>query len=83
VSLSYALSGLLADTLGWRFGLALLGAGPLAGALIGWVVLPPLPRAAGQGFHWLAALGPILLNRRALVFICAYRLHNGEPGLPR
>ncbi len=88
VSLSYALSGVLAAALGWRFGLALLAAGPLAAAAIGWGVLPPLPRAplpgaalpgaAVQGSRWLPALGPILRNRRALLYVCAYGLHNGE-----
>lgn len=78
VSLSYALSGLLAAALGWRSGLALLAAGPVAAAAIGWCVLPPLPRAASPGFHRLLALGPILRNRRALLYVCAYGLHNGE-----
>jgi MFS family permease len=78
VSLSYALSGLLADALGWRLGFGLLAIGPLAAAAIGWGALPPLPRAAAQGSRWLPALGPILRNRRALVFVCAYGLHNGE-----
>jgi MFS family permease len=41
-------------------------------------VLPPLPRAAPQGSRWLPALGPILRNRRALLYVCAYGLHNGE-----
>src|SRR5271170_431753 len=78
VSLSYALSGLLAGAFGWRSGLALLGVGPLVAAAIGWTVLPPLPRAAPQGSRWLPALGPILRNRRALLYVCAYGLHNGE-----
>ena len=78
VSLSYALSGLLAGAFGWRSGLALLGVGPLAAAAIGWVVLPPLPRATPQGSRWLPALGPILRNRRALLFVWAYGMHNGE-----
>jgi MFS family permease len=78
VSLSYALSGLLAGALGWRCGLALLAAGPLVAAAIGWGVLPSLPRAAPQGSRWLPARGPILRNRRALLFVCAYGLHNGE-----
>lgn len=83
VSLSYALSGLLAAAFGWRFGLALLAAGPLAAAAIGWGVLPPLPRpalpgAALQESRWLPALGPILRNREALLYVCAYGLHNGE-----
>jgi MFS family permease len=78
VSLSYALSGVLAGAFGWRFGFALLAVGPLAAAAIGWVVLPPLPRATPQGVRWLPALGPILRNRRALLFVCAYGLHNGE-----
>lgn len=78
VSLSYALSGVLAGALGWRFGLALLAIGPLAGAAIGWAVLPPLPRATTAGARWFPALGPILRNRSALIFVCAYGLHNGE-----
>lgn len=78
VSLSYALSGLLADLFGWRLGLALLAAGPLAAAIIAGAVLPPLPRAALPGSRWLPALAPILRNRRALVYVCAYGLHNGE-----
>jgi MFS family permease len=78
VSLSYAVSGLLAGALGWRFGLALLAMGPLAAAAIGGGVLPPLPRPTAQGSRWLPALGPILRNRRALLFVCAYGLHNGE-----
>ena len=78
VSLSYAVSGLLAGALGWRFGLALLAMGPLAAAAIGGGVLPPLPRPTAQGSRWFPALGPILRNRRALLFVCAYGLHNGE-----
>ena len=78
VSLSYALSGLLAAALGWRLGFALLAFGPFAAAAIAWGVLPPLPRVAAQGLGWLPALGPILRNRRALLFVCAYGAHNGE-----
>jgi MFS family permease len=78
VSLSYASSGILADAFGWRFGLALLALGPLAAAVIGWGVLSPMPRAAVMGSRWLPALGPIFGNRRALLFVCAYGLHNGE-----
>jgi MFS family permease len=78
VSLSYALSGVLAGAFGWRVGFALLAAGPLAAAVIAWIVLPPLSRAAAQVSNWLPPFGQIFRNRRALVFICAYGLHNGE-----
>ncbi len=78
VSLSYALSGSLAEALGWRPGFALLAAGPLAAGVIAWIVLPPLPRVARAGTRWLPPLAPIFRNRRALVFVCAYGLHNGE-----
>jgi MFS family permease len=78
VSLSYALSGVLAEAFGWRFGFALLAAGPLAAAVIAWIVLPPLSRAAAQVSSWLPPLRSIFRNRPALVFICAYGLHNGE-----
>jgi MFS family permease len=78
VSLSYALSGALAGALGWRSGFALLAAGPLAAAAIARLVLPPLSRAAARVSSWLPPLGPIFRNRRALVFVCAYGLHNGE-----
>jgi MFS family permease len=78
VSLSYALSGSLAGAFGWRSGFALLAAGPLAAAAIAWIVLPPLSRAAAQVSSWLPPLGSIFRNRRALVFVCVYGLHNGE-----
>jgi MFS family permease len=78
VSLSYALSGALAEAFGWRSGFALLAAGPLAAAVIAWIVLPPLSRASATVSSWLPPLGSIFRNRRALVFICAYGLHNGE-----
>jgi MFS family permease len=78
VSLSYALSGALAGAFGWRSGFALLAAGPLAAAAIAWIVLPPLSRAAAPVSSWLPPLGSIFRNRRALVFVCVYGLHNGE-----
>jgi MFS family permease len=78
VSLSYALSGALAVLLGWRLGLALLALGPLAAASIAWTVLPPLPRLAGPRSGWLPPLKPIFANRRALFYVCAYGVHNGE-----
>ena len=78
VRLSYALSGVLAGAFGWRVGFALLAPGPLAAATIAWIVLPPLSRAAPQVSSWLPPLGSLFRNRRELVFICAYGLHNGE-----
>jgi MFS family permease len=78
VSLSYALSGALAEAFGWRSGFALLAAGPLAAAAIARLVLPPPSRASATVSSWLPPLGSIFRNRRALVFICAYGLHNGE-----
>lgn len=78
VSLSYALSGALADAFGWRLGLALLSLGPLAAAAIARGALPALPRTAPLGSRWLPSLAPILRNRRALLYVCAYGAHNGE-----
>ncbi len=52
--------------------------GRLVAAMIAWRVLPPLPRAAPQGSGWPPALGPIFRNRRALLYVWAYGLHNGE-----
>jgi MFS family permease len=78
VSLSYALSGVLAGGFGWRLGLALLSLGPLAAAAIGWRVLPALPRNVLPGSRWLPPLAPILRNRRAVIYVCAYGIHNGE-----
>jgi MFS family permease len=74
VSLSYALSGVLAEAFRWRFGFA----GPVAAAAIAWIVLPLLSRVAAQVSSWLPPFGQIFRNRRALVFICADGLHNGE-----
>ncbi len=78
VSLSYALSGVLAEAFGWRLGFAFLSLGPLVAAGVAALVLPPLPRPVGAGASWLPSFKPLFRNRRALLFVCAYGFHNGE-----
>jgi MFS family permease len=81
-SLSFALSGLLANALGWRLGFALLALGPLAAAVIGFAVLPAIPPRQ-QPRHARAPLASLLHNRRALRFVLAYGLHNSEVSIMR
>jgi MFS family permease len=56
VSLSYALSGVLAGAFGWRVGFARLAAGLLAAAAISWLTRRPLSRAVAQVSSWLPPL---------------------------
>jgi MFS family permease len=81
-SLSFALSGLLANAFGWQLGFALLSLGPLAAAGIGFAVLPEIPPRQ-QPRHARASLTTLLHNRRALRFVVAYGLHNSEVSIMR
>lgn len=80
--LSFALSGLLAGSFGWRLGLALLALGPLAATAIGFAVLPPTPFHSAP-HHARPPLRILLQNRRALGFVVAYGLHNSEVSIMR
>lgn len=81
-SLSFALSGALANAFGWQLGFTLLALGPLAGAAIGVAALPPV-QPHPQPRHARAPLSSLLHNRRALRFVVAYGLHNSEVSIMR
>jgi len=77
VSLSYLLTGLLAEAYGWRVGIGLLALGPFAALLIALLLMgPAAPR--GSADRRLFDFRPVFANRRALGYILAYGAHGFE-----
>ena len=78
-SLSFLLSGELADRLDWRWAFALAALGPAAAyALVALTIAPaaPPPEAGAEGH--LLDFRPVFANRRALAYILAYGAHSWE-----
>jgi MFS family permease len=77
-SLSYYMSGLLSDALGWEWAFAVLAIGPAAALLTAMVVLESRPPADQRPATRLLDFRPVLANRPALGFTLAYTVHNAE-----
>ncbi|WP_370156765.1 MFS transporter [Ferrovibrio sp.] len=77
ISLSFTVTGLLAESWGWRFSFAAIGAACLVSAIGAWLLLAPQPpqHAAGRP---LFALRPVLRNRDAMGYIIGYAAHGFE-----
>ncbi len=78
VAASFSVTGLLAESFGWRWSFAVVGAlSLLAGLLAWWLLAPHMPPAratAAGGF----ALRPVLRNRDAMGYIIGYAAHGFE-----
>ncbi|MFN4312049.1 MAG: MFS transporter [Ferrovibrio sp.] len=77
ISLSFTVTGLLAEWHGWRWSFAGIGMGSLIAAILAWALLKPQtpPGAkASTGF----ALRPVLRNRDAMGYIIGYAAHGFE-----
>lgn len=77
ISLSFTITGLLAEWHGWRWSFAGIGLGSLVAAILAWALLKPQtpPGAkASSGF----ALRPVLRNRDAMGYIIGYAAHGFE-----
>ncbi|WP_300300405.1 MFS transporter [Ferrovibrio sp.] len=77
ISLSFTVTGLLAEAYGWRWSFAGIGFGSLIAAGLVWAFLSPQtpPGAkASTGF----ALRPVLRNRDAMGYIISYAAHGFE-----
>lgn len=77
ISLSFTITGLLAEWYGWRWSFAGIGLGSLVAAILAWALLKPQtpPGAkASAGF----ALRPVLRNRDAMGYIIGYAAHGFE-----
>jgi MFS family permease len=77
ISLSFTITGLLAEWYGWRWSFAGIGLGSLVAAILAWALLKPQtpPGAkASAGF----VLRPVLRNRDAMGYIIGYAAHGFE-----
>jgi MFS family permease len=78
VSFSLVLASGIAAAAGWRWAFVWSALGPLAGAAIVVLLLPPrIPPAAHAGVHFLD-FRPVLRNRRARRYILGYAVHCWE-----
>lgn len=74
VGLSFLLSQLIADGLGWRWAFALTGLGPLAMVVVAWRMKPSPPPPPPPGAR-LLDFRPVLRNRAAMGYILGYGAH--------
>lgn len=77
ISLSFTITGLLAEWQGWRWSFAGIGLGSLIAAVLAWLLLKPQTPSgakASAGF----ALRPVLRNRDAMGYIIGYAAHGFE-----
>ena len=77
-SCSIFLSGMLADSLGWRWAFYLVALGPILAAVLVLRLLPPKPPGKDKPVTHLLDFRPVLRNRPALGFTLAYAAHNAE-----
>ena len=78
-SLSILACGWIGAVAGWQTAFAYGAAGPVAAALIAFLVMPrPRIRPAGQPAPALLDFRPVLKNRRTLPYIIGYSAHNYE-----
>ena len=77
ISLSFTVTGLLAEWYDWRVSFAVLGLGSLLAAVAAWILLAPRPPQRKKG-QPLFALKPVLRNRDAMGYILGYAAHGFE-----
>ena len=77
-SLSYYLSGLVGDALGWRWAFAACASGPIAALVLAALLTDARARTAPRPDTHFLDFRPVLANRPALGFTLAYTLHNLE-----
>ena len=83
VSISFSLTGVLADAFGWRGAFQLLAVGPFIGLIMVVLFVHPKPRQHSLESRPIFDFRPVLQNRRALVHSIAYAVHNGESAVMR
>ncbi len=77
-SLSYYLSGVLSESLGWQWTYALLAIGPVAAFVMAMLVFESRPPGENRPSTRLLDFRPVFANRAALGFTLAYTVHNAE-----
>lgn len=83
VSISFSLTGLLAEYFGWRGAFLALAVGPLIGIVMVLLFVQPKAPALVEEHRPMFDLKPVLRNRRALAHSIAYAVHNGESAVMR
>ncbi len=83
VSISFSLTGFLAELLGWQGAFMALAIGPFIGLVLIVVMIAPKPTAQVETHRPLFDFKPVLQNRRALAHSIAYAVHNGESAVMR
>lgn len=79
VSVSFALTGLFDDWLGWRGAFTLIAAGPALALIPALAVLRPLsPDPAAKPDTHMLDFRPVLRTRAAMGYVLAYTGHNWE-----
>ncbi len=82
-SLSFFLSGQLGALFDWRTVFFMLAGGPLIGLCLTAMILPPSP-PSGQGARGFRLnYRGVFRNKRALAYMIAYGVHNGEASVMR
>ena len=76
---SFLLAGILAEALGWRWAVGLVGFGPLGALAIVMLSMPASePHHLAHSGTALLDFRPVVRNRRAFAYILAYTAHNWE-----
>jgi len=79
LALSFFLSGVIAETLNWRWAFGLTALGPLAAiAVLAAVVKRPDPMPGAPPRTHLLDFRPVLKCRQAMAYVLAYTVHNFE-----
>jgi MFS family permease len=83
-ALSFVIAGTIAETFGWRFGVAVGGFGAAASFLIMAIGLPSRPPETHEGERpALLDFRPVLTNRSAMAYSIGYCVHTLEMGALR
>jgi MFS family permease len=83
VSISFSLTGDLANAFGWRSTFMILAIGPVIGAVIIALCVKPKSPVAQTQPRPIFDFKPVFQNRRALAHSIAYAVHNGESAVMR
>lgn len=83
VSFSYFSTGQLGDIFGWQTAFFMLALGPLLGACLTVLFLPPSPASPQKDTAFSLDYRAVFRNKRARAYMIAYGVHNGEASIVR
>ncbi|MFB3076893.1 MAG: nitrate/nitrite transporter [Lysobacterales bacterium] len=82
-SLSFFLTGQLGTFFGWQTAFLLLAVGPFLGLCLTATILPPNPPLRQDAATFALDYRAVFRNKRALAYMIAYGVHNGEGSIMR